>query len=230
MKKFLESQKHSLWCPYLNLIQPSLRPSVAVGSPSDGERGSRLTLRVSPLYSDSSLRENVGPPTFYRGIAYECTTTTSTADLVFIGSIKHQVIKHKQTAPYVLLSANLDQLGRCIAFEDMKDLRTAGSFGSVQATTGEEEKRDGEDTCQQDHGQEGENQFRLEKHFHQCSPSGMFVGYSPTTPGEKTPTTKPKYEMGLLDDELITVRSNSFPNAFQKPKATRGCAERSLGT
>jgi hypothetical protein len=149
---------------------------------------------------------------------------------VFIGSIKHQVIKHKQTAPYVLLSANLDQLGRCIAFEDMKDLRTAGSFGSVQATTGEEEKRDGEDTCQQDHGQEGENQFRLEKHFHQCSPSGMFVGYSPTTPGEKTPTTKPKYEMGLLDDELITVRSNSFPNAFQKPKATRGCAERSLGT
>ncbi len=47
----------------------------------------------------------------------------------------------------------------------------------------------------------------------------MLICYSATTIVEKTHTTKQKYDVGLMDYELTTVRSNSLLNALQRPKA-----------
>ena len=51
------------------------------------------------------------------------------------------------------------------------------------------------------------------------SPSVVLICYSATTIVEKTHTTKQKYDVGLMDYELTTVRSNSLLNALQRPKA-----------
>src|ERR1700687_1830788 len=52
-----------------------------------------------------------------------------------------------------------------------------------------------------------------------CSPSVVLICYSATTTVEKTHTTKQKYDAGLMDYELTTVRSNSLLNVLQRPKA-----------
>ena len=57
----------------------------------------------------------------------------------------------------------------------------------------------------------------LEEVFCDKSPSVQKAGCDTLTP-----TTKQKYKVGLMDDELTTVRSNTLLNVLQKRK-TRMC-------